>query len=568
MMLSKLLMVLLMAAIGVAGCAAPPAPPGEPGAAPPGQPKRVVWAMNQPVEGFTELFGGPASAWRAPYHAVHDFLAALNDVGDPVPRLATEIPSQATGSWKVNPDGTMDTTWKLRPGITWHNGEPLRPADFELGWRVALDPSVPWNKRSVAAAIGSIEGPDTTTLIFHWKNLYPFADRIQPFDLDALPSWNQSLRDIFETNKADFANHPWFSREFVGLGPYRVTAWEPGINFVLEPFGAWYGGRAKIDRIEVRLVLDDQVRLAGVLSGDIDLVLANAGGLGGENANVLRKQWEAAGKGAVLKNGVGRLTYSTPKWANPLVGGKDKARVRQAMTHALDKDALATLNPDPDPVSHSWIQEGTPLWSSQKAKIMKYEYELTRAAQLFREAGWMSGPDGLLRNAGGERFAFECWCSGVGGEAVVDMWKKAGMEVEQVVTPPQLSANLEYQASFPGVQSTGNAISFAFLDGRFHSRNIARPENRWGGQNRAAYSDPEADSLVERILRTLAQNERWSLEGDLANLVTRDAVVFWLVHPTPSSQVRKGVTGLKAIKATGQSGDIHLTWNVAEWDLI
>jgi ABC-type transport system substrate-binding protein len=148
------------------------------------------------------------------------------------------------------------------------------------------------------------------------------------------------------------------------------------------------------------------------------------------------------------------------------------------------------------------------------------------------------------------------------------MWKKAGMDVEQVVTPPQLRSNLEFQASFPGVQSTGNAISFAFIDGRFHSRNISRPENRWGGQNRAGYADREADSLVERILRTLDQNERWNLEGDLVNLITRDAVVFWYTHPTPSSQVRKGIPGLKPIKATGQSGDIHLTWNIADWDVV
>lgn len=570
--LSATLAGLMLSACGPG--TAPPAPSGAgraQQAGPAAAAKRLVWAMDQRVEGFTELFGGPASGWRVPYLALHDFLVVLNDGAEPIPRLATDLPSQSKGTWRVAPDGTMETTWKLRPGVTWHNGEPLRPADFVFGWRVARDPAVPYNKRAVAAAIERIDAPDDATLVFHWKSLYPFADRIQQFDLDPFPSWNIDLMESFETSKSEFPNHPWLTREFVGLGPYRLTAWDPGNLFVIEPFDRWYGGRARIDRIEVRFIGDENTRLAGILAGEIDLTLANGGGPSPEQWETLIGQYEKPGLGQLIKERVGRLTYATPKWTNPLFGGNDKARVRQAMTHALDRQSLAELMvKDRELVSDSWIQRGTPLYESQKNKILTYPYDPARAEQLFREDGWTRGPDGILRNLQGERFRSEYWTGGSGlraGQVIQDDWKKLGVDMELTATPAQLSSNLEYQASFPGIQSTGNAISFAFIDGRFHSRNISRPENRWGGQNRAAYSDPEADRTIEKLLATLDQGERWNLEGDLANLITRNAVFFWLYHPTAASSVKKGITGLKPSRATGHSGDLLLTWNISEWDL-
>jgi peptide/nickel transport system substrate-binding protein len=571
-----LLVTLLVSACAPATAPQPTGPaPGasNPAAQPPRAqgPKRIVWAMDQRVEGFTELFGGPASGWRVPYQAVHDFLIVLNDAGEPVPRLAVEGPSQANGTWKVNPDGTMETTWKLRPGVTWHNGEPLRPEDFVLGWRVARDTGVPYNKRAVAAAIDRIEIVDQATMVFHWRNLYPFADRIQQFDLDPFPSWNQGLVDLFETSKADFPNHPWLTREFVGLGPYRVTAWDPGTQFTLEPFDRWYGGRAKIDRIEVRFVGDDNTRLAGILAGDIDVTLANSGGPDPEQWETIVQQYERAGMGQLIKEQVGRLTYATPKWTNPLFGGNDKAGIRQAMTHALDRESLAELMvKDRSLVSHSWIQQGTPLYESQRSKIVVYPYDPTRATALFQESGWTRGADGVLQNAAGERFQFELFTGGssaTAAQVMQDDWKKLGVDTELSITPAHLGSNLEYQASFPGIQTTGNAISFAFLDGRFHSRNISRPENRWGGQNRAAYNDPAADRLVEQILSSLDRTQRWNLEGDLASLITRNAVFFWMYHPTGASTAKKGITGIKPNRATGHSGDLLVTWNIAEWDI-
>src|SRR5947208_1799012 len=51
----------------------------------------------------------------------HNQLMTLNDRGTWIPRLAAERISVESGTWRVNPDGTMDTIWKLRPNIRWHD---------------------------------------------------------------------------------------------------------------------------------------------------------------------------------------------------------------------------------------------------------------------------------------------------------------------------------------------------------------------------------------------------------------------------------------------------------------
>src|SRR5207237_10542869 len=142
----KLLTCGLAAILLVAACGPAGESPGQAGGGgnEPSAPKKLVWILNLEPEGFSELFGGSSSThWRMVYEALHDFLVVLDNNGEPIERLATGRPTRENGGWQIRPDGTMETTWRLRPNARWQNGEPLRAADFVLGWRVARDPGVP-----------------------------------------------------------------------------------------------------------------------------------------------------------------------------------------------------------------------------------------------------------------------------------------------------------------------------------------------------------------------------------------------------------------------------------------
>src|SRR6266700_378882 len=60
---------------------------------------------------------------------VQDDLMSRTEGGGTEARLASEAPSTDRGTWKINADGTMDTTFKLRSGIRWHDGAPFTSAD-------------------------------------------------------------------------------------------------------------------------------------------------------------------------------------------------------------------------------------------------------------------------------------------------------------------------------------------------------------------------------------------------------------------------------------------------------
>jgi peptide/nickel transport system substrate-binding protein len=495
---------------------------------------------------------------------MHDFLVALDNNGEPVERLAAERPSRSAGSWVINADGTMETTWKLRADARWHNGEPFKAADYVFGWRVAKDRDVPFNKRAIAEIIDRVETPDDQTLVFHWRRPYTYADRIQPFDLDPFPSWNASLVDAYENRKSEFVTNPWFNREFVGLGPYRLGGWALGSHMVLEANETWYGGKPKIDRIEVRFMLDENARLAAMLAGEGDFLHA----LDLEGRQTYQQQAIGAGRGQFIQHTVGRIQLAVLKQANPLFGGPDKAKQRQAMLHALDREALAeVLTGERSNAADSWLFKGSPKYEALKDKVARYPHNPTEALRLLGEVGWTRGGDGVLRDTSGQPFAFEYWQADTSAAIVRDQWQQVGMQVSLYERPAHLNADLEFRVSFPAIQPTGNGVSLSFIDGRFHSRNVPTAANRFGGLNWGSYVDPEADRLIEALASALDQREVWALEGDLISLLSRQVAYFPYYIDAGVSAAKPGVTGIKPTNAACQSGDCEISWNIHEWDV-
>ena len=52
-----------------------------------------------------------------------------------IPLLATEVPTPENGGVRIRPDDGMDVTWKLRPGVTWHDGTPVHVGGREVHGR-------------------------------------------------------------------------------------------------------------------------------------------------------------------------------------------------------------------------------------------------------------------------------------------------------------------------------------------------------------------------------------------------------------------------------------------------
>src|SRR5947208_8516276 len=114
----------VVAALALAGCAGDRTPAsggGSTGAIAPRAEKRVVYATPSAID-------IRPSAAVGDRQNVLPFIASGLTTREPQggrrPLLASDVPTLENGLWKLNPDGTMTTTFPLRPAAQWHDGAP------------------------------------------------------------------------------------------------------------------------------------------------------------------------------------------------------------------------------------------------------------------------------------------------------------------------------------------------------------------------------------------------------------------------------------------------------------
>ena len=494
------------------------------------------------------------------YQVLHDFLVVHSDQGVGIPHLVEDRPSQERGTWTVAPDGTMDTTWRLRRGVKWHDGTELTARDVIFGWRVANDSTVPWSRPALARLISDIDATDDYTFVMRWKSTFPFADNPEETTLDPLPA--HILEPVYRADVQSFVNSPYWTREFVGLGPFRLTAWEPGSHLDLQAVDDHYLGRARIGRITVRFVTDPNTMMANFLSGAVDVNVPSTT-LTELHWSTLKEQWR---DGEVIHNVDGTFSFVA---ANHRVSPFGDVRVRRALAHAIDRTAVA----DAQLVPRQLIADGMVLPGSDRARQFKdrvqvFDYDPARAVALLEEAGWRRGGDGLARGADGQPLEFEYRASrATEGQVIADLWKAVGLTANIVVPAANLTTDLEYQATVRGVESSGFGLGFGMWERRMHSSAIPTPQTRYAGTNRRYYSNPQLDALIDRYGTTLSEAERDRIEGDMLEIVSRDAVLAPLFVASRASVVRKGISGVKPMAGSPiVVANYYNTWNILEWD--
>src|SRR4051812_13373219 len=257
------------------------------------QPTRATMAISQEI---TNLAGKlePQRTYGGEYGFLSNSPLVLKDPqGNRIPLLASTLPAQDAGTWVVNPDGTMQTTWHIRDNAKWHDGEPVVSQDFVFAGKVYADPLIPMREREPERFVASVEPLDAKTFVMHWKEPYPWADELITRQFEALPE--HVIGALFDAGDREaFLNSAfWTSTQYVGNGPYKLMSWDPGSQLVYRAFDDYFMGRPKIDEIIVRIIPDSNAQVAGLLSGAIDGTLGIT--LGQQQALTVRKQWEEIG---------------------------------------------------------------------------------------------------------------------------------------------------------------------------------------------------------------------------------------------------------------------------------
>jgi peptide/nickel transport system substrate-binding protein len=239
---------------------------------------------------------------------------------------------ELAASWTVSPDN-LTYTFKLRPDVKFHSGNPLTSADVVYSFQraVVLNKSpgfiltqFGFTKDNV---LEKIKAPAPDTVVITLDKAYA-----PTFFLNCLTSGVASVLDsktvMANAKDGDFGN-AWLKTNSAGSGAYSVRAYRPNEQYTLEANAAWYKGAPKNKRVIVRHVAEPASQRLLLEKGDVDF------------ARNLSKDQLAAVKGKpeiVIDQGdKGYILYLGLNSKNPNLA---KPEVREALKYLVDYDSI------------------------------------------------------------------------------------------------------------------------------------------------------------------------------------------------------------------------------------
>lgn len=570
----------VVALLALSACAAPGLPSaGQPGGSGPGQiggESRRTLVISVRVEPQTiatkalQQAGVSLETSKRPFNAT---VALLDNKGSWHPYLVEALPELNAASWQVAPDGQMVTTFRLKPDLVWHDGTALAAEDFVFAWRVYATPDLGQASSPPLSLIEEVAAPDTRTVVVRWRRPFVQANTLGATggggeELAPLPRQilEGAFRDAERAGNYDpFVAHPFWTREFVGLGPFKLDRWEPASFMEGVAFDRHVLGRPKIERVKYVFLPDANVTLASVLSGDVHFAADDSIRL--EQTFVLRQEWGPQGGGSILsKPNLWRGSYFQlrPELATP--PSVMDVRVRRAFAHAVDRQGLNDgLFQGHNIVGDAIVPPTVDSYAEIDRVLTKYPFDLRRTDQLMREAGFTRTGDGPYGGSDGRPVTFEIKTNAATQQeqeqAILGSgWRNAGFDIQESILPAAQAQDSQVRASFPSV-FTFSSPQGADALARLTSSAIPRPENRWTGNNRGAWMNPDFDRAADLYLVALEPRDRIQYLLQMVKPFTEEVPAISLYFNAIP------IAFVSSLQGPRESvPDASWTWNVYEWE--
>jgi peptide/nickel transport system substrate-binding protein len=485
-----------------------------------------------------------------------------NDVA--IPALAERLPQLNTDTWKVLPDGRMETTYKLRSGLTWHDGTALTAQDFVFAWRVYSAPDsgagpTPQNILTDVAAT------DPHTLVLQWKEPSGRAGALGDNTSGLPPLPRHLLEETFgRSDVATLLALPYWRGEYVGLGPYVLERWEPGAFIEGRAFAGYALGRPRIDHIRIQFATNRDAILAMLLGGGAD-VTTSGEAMGVAQAEVLRREWTRTGAGIVVGS-TDQIRYIQLQFRPENVRPQAllDLRVRRALSHIVQKQELVDgLLDGQGLVADVYLNPEHAHFAEADRMTTKYLFDLRRADQLLVEAGLTKGSDGFYRTATGDALDLEILTDNEKeGVILISQLQRGGLRANLKFLTPALANDRELQSTYPALSVRRNGFAIFGFFSNFTSQRIPTAATQYRtGSNRGGYSNAELDRVYAQQETSLDEAEVRRFDVPLAKLVSEDVPGIPLFY---QQLFNAAVVGLKGPAA--YSAESSFTHNLHQWE--
>ena len=495
-------------------------------------------------------------------------LAAWDAEGNLVPVLAEAVPTRENGG--LSADG-KSVTWKLKKGVTWHDGKPFTADDVVFTAKYAGDPA------TATVTVGTYRDIQVTKVDSH---------TVKVTFTKATPFWAEPLvgtvgmilpKHYFEDFiGAKSRDAPWNIRP-VGTGPYKFNDFKPGDMLRGDAYAAYHQpNRPHFDAVEMKGGGDAISAARAILqTGEYDY----AWNLQVEDE--ILKRLETTGKGKVSIVAGGNIEFIqlnfTDPW-NEVEGERGHAKSRHpAFADKAVRDAMALL------VDRKGVQDfiygrtgvATPNFLNNPPKVrsnnLKFEFNVDKANQILEAAGWKKGADGI-RAKGAVKLKFVYQTSvnqpRQKTQAIIkDACTKAGVDLElKSVTAAVFFggdfANPDtYQKFWTDMQMYTTTMTQpdpqVFME-QYCTWVLAQKANKWASRNISRWQSAAYDEAHKAAQGELDPVKRAALFIRMNDLVSSDGYIIPVVfRPRVSAAVNK-----LAAPLSGWDNDM---WALPHW---
>jgi len=403
------------------------------------------------------------------------------------PYAYPKIIGDAASEWKISADA-LTYTFKIRPGIRFHDGSPLTAADVKATYEKLIFPPAGTRsvRKSTYSVVANIDAPDPSTVVFKLK--HPSASLLENF---ASP-WN-----VIYPKKYLDKDPNYFMKNVVGSGPFKFKSYTPGATFEGERNPDYFvKDRPYLNGYKFFISTETSVRAAAIRSGRAYIEFRD---LPGSEVEAIKKQ---LGDKVVVQQTpmTGQVGIAINNTVKPFTD----VRVRKALTLGLDRytggrvlfgitglrDVGGLLRPGTEFAMADAELQALPGFGKDMAK------NRADAKRLLAEAGYPNGFKVVLKNRN-IKLPYQDFAV-----FAIQEWRKIGIEAEH--------RPLETAAWFSDGRDTGSfelivapTVEASDDPDLFLERYTTGDANNWG-----RFSDPVIDDLFSRQSRTLDPADR------------------------------------------------------------
>ena len=405
-------------------------------------------------------------------------------------------------SWESS-DEQKTWVFKVRSDVKFHDGTPLTIDDIIWTYKkIMADPKSP--VRPYLSEVRSIEKRDGNRIEFKLASPFVTFDR------------QVTLVSIVPQKAYEAMGPQQFSLTPVGSGPFRVKRWTKDSALELDAFADYWGGKPTVDQVVVRPVPSEASRAAALVSGELDIVPVLPPSLVDALANKPGVK--------IVRVRANRAVYGGINVNNPVLAN---VKLRQAINHAIDRDAIVTklLRGAGVPLG----QIAAPVLFGYDPNLKPPVYDVALAKKLLDEAGYKG--EKILFQYPNNRWAFADQVA----QAVGNYLKVAGLNVE--LQP------MEFSAFFP--LWTGDKLSALYMFSlgiTIMDADLILNLEYESGVSHGYWRSPEVDALAKQQRASADPEKRKEILAKIWKLSQEAAPYFPLYSEIQAYGVRDGVS--------------------------